>query len=284
MATVTPHPLWAGRTVIVATQHEKERALGPLLLSHLGLPYWLVNGFDTDQFGTFSGEVEREDDPVITLRKKIKRALELSGGTLGLGNEGSFGPHPQMPWVPGDQELVMLVDTKNQLEVMEVVTSTETNYNSLAEVASWEELENFANLALFPSHGLIVKTVGAETFNVIKKGITDWDTLRQIYDHHQKQKLSVETDMRANFNPTRMRVIEQAGLKLMQQLNTLCPQCQWPAFGDVTQVSGLPCENCSRPTRLTKLTITTCQHCGYREEKPSEQLHASAQYCDFCNP
>ena len=284
-AAPTPDSIWAGRTAIIATQHGKERVIGPLLLFHLGLSWRVPPDFNTDLFGTFTGEVERVDDPITTLRKKITTALDETGETLGIGNEGSFGPHPEMPWIPGDQELLMLIDKENKLEVVEMVTTTETNYSSLSEITSWEVLENFAKQVLFPSHGLILKSV-TETgiFTVIKKGIADWSTLRETFDRHQNEKLMAETDMRANYNPTRLNVIEQVTRKLIQRLETKCPQCGWPAFGEVSWITGLPCENCNRPTRLGKFKLTTCQHCGFIKEDPATSPLASAQFCDFCNP
>jgi len=277
----TPDSIWAGRTVVIATQHEKERVLGPLLRFHLGLPWRVPENINTDQFGTFSGEVERVDDPVTTLRKKIRAALDATGETLGLGSEGSFGPHPEFPWVPGDQEIVMWLDLENNQEVIELVTSTDTNYHS-SVVSDWVQLEHFAHEAKFPSHGLIIKKMDGEQIRHLHKGITNWGLLRTLFD--QYGSLHVETDMRANFNPTRMQVIELAARKLFARLQTRCPQCRWPGFGETNWLAGLPCENCGRPTRLPKVKITSCSQCGFCQEEPAADPLASAQFCDFCNP
>ena len=255
--------------------------MGPLLFFHLGLPWRVPENINTDQFGTFSGEVERVDDPVTTLRKKITAALDATGETLGLGSEGSFGPHPEFPWVPGDQEIVMWLDLKNNQEVIELVTSTDTNYHS-AVVSDWPQLERFAYEAKFPSHGLIVKKMDGGQIRHLHKGITNWDVLRTLFN--QYGSLHVETDMRANFNPTRMRVIELAARKLFARLQNRCPQCRWPGFGETNWLAGLPCENCRRPTRLPKVKITSCSQCGFCQEEPAADPLASAQFCDFCNP
>ncbi|WP_404325454.1 hypothetical protein [Aerophototrophica crusticola] len=52
----------AGRTVALGTRHGKERAFAPPLLRRLGLSVTLAD-IDTDQLGTFSGEVERQGTP-----------------------------------------------------------------------------------------------------------------------------------------------------------------------------------------------------------------------------
>ena len=99
----TTHPsvkkLFEGRKVVVARMHGKHYVMKPLIKQYLGIDVVIVPEIDTDQFGTFSGEVERPFDPVTTLRKKIRKGLEASGETLGIGNEGSFGPHPHIPFL-----------------------------------------------------------------------------------------------------------------------------------------------------------------------------------------
>lgn len=40
-----------------------------------------------------------------------------------------------------------------------------------------------------------------------------------------------ETGMKALYNPTRMTVIEKAIKKLIDKINSCCPQCNIPGFG-----------------------------------------------------
>ena len=62
-------------------------------------------------------------------------------------------------------------------------------------------------------------------------------------------KVFVETDMRACYNPTRMRVIEQTTHKLVAKINNKCPQCATPGFETAEVNRGLPCNLCNSPTK-----------------------------------
>jgi hypothetical protein len=42
--------------------------------------------------------------------------------------------------------------------------------------------------------------------------------------------LYVETDMRAMYNPSRMTVIQNATKKLVEKINSCCPQCNIPGL------------------------------------------------------
>jgi hypothetical protein len=92
---------WSGeqffknRKMAVCSMHGKDLVMRPLIERYLHVNVVSVDNINTDEFGTFSGEVERPFDPITTLRMKILKGLHLSGETIGIGNEGSFGPHPQ---------------------------------------------------------------------------------------------------------------------------------------------------------------------------------------------
>ena len=96
--------MFSGRKLVIATKHKKEQVIAPLLENALGAKCIVPEGFDTDTFGTFSGEKERADDPVITARIKCLKAMELTGATLGVASEGSFGPHPSLFFINADEE------------------------------------------------------------------------------------------------------------------------------------------------------------------------------------
>jgi hypothetical protein len=48
-----------GRKIVIATKHQKESILGPMLEKELHVNFAVTTGLDTDQLGTFSGEIER---------------------------------------------------------------------------------------------------------------------------------------------------------------------------------------------------------------------------------
>lgn len=104
-----------GRKLVIATMHCKERVLGPILETSHGVVKVLPEGFNIDIYGTFSGEVEREMDPLETARIKFIDACKKSGCTLDVSSEGSFGAHPTMLYLPGDDEIMVLMDMKNDI-------------------------------------------------------------------------------------------------------------------------------------------------------------------------
>ena len=88
--------MFEGRTLIIATKHQKEKVIVPLFEKQFGARCKVSINFDTDTLGTFTGEIEREHDALTTLRNKCLMAMELNNCDLGVANEGSFGPHPEL--------------------------------------------------------------------------------------------------------------------------------------------------------------------------------------------
>ena len=63
--------MFKGRNLIIATKHQKEKAIAPLIEKALDVKCLVSTSFDTDQLGTFTGEVERKYDPFATARKEM---------------------------------------------------------------------------------------------------------------------------------------------------------------------------------------------------------------------
>jgi len=274
------------RKVIIATKHGKEKVIAPILEKEFGLICTVDLNLDTDELGTFTGEVARKDDPITTARNKCKMAMELSNCDMAIASEGSFGPHPDLFFVPADDEFLLFMDKKNDLEIVARELTTETNFRG-AEIHSERELKDFANIAKFPSHALILRRHIGD-FRDIKKGISDWSTLQEGYRFFMNTggKVYAETDMRAMHNPTRMLAIERAAQKLAVQIKSLCPQCHTPGFCIKESKKGLPCEVCDFPTRSILCSIYTCKKCNFSEEKkyPNGKMTENPMHCDLCNP
>lgn len=260
--------------------------IAPILQDELGLICVVPENLDTDKLGTFSGEVERKDDPITTLRKKCLMAIEVSGIGVAVANEGSFGGHPTVFFAHADDELVMLIDKENGIEIIERELSIDTNFNG-AEINSEHELIDFANRIGFPSHGIILKKAKDVYSDIIKEN----STIDELIGNYNRIKNSIgsayaETDMRAMHNPTRMKIIEQATRKLVDKVKSLCPHCGTHGFGVVEAVKGLPCEMCGMSTRSTLKHIYCCQKCNFQmgKEFPLGKMAEDPQYCDFCNP
>lgn len=278
--------LFKGRKVIIATKHQKENVIAPIFEKELGVICFVDETFDTDTLGTFTGEVERELDAISTAREKCLLAMKINNCDLGIASEGSFGPHPSMFFVNADDEFLIFIDTKNNIEVIVRELSTSTNFNG-REIQTHKELFEFANQVGFPTHGLILRKSKDENIE-INKGITDNETLKKSFEqlYLKYNSVYVETDMRAMFNPTRMSVIEKATQKLIQKIKSDCPQCKMPGFGIIEAKIGLKCSLCGLPTNSTLSYIYICQHCQFAKEEmfPNKKTTEDPRYCDYCNP
>ena len=278
--------MFAGRKLVVASMHQKEVVIAPPIENILGVCCFVAKNFDTDQFGTFSGEIERKMSPLDTARLKCYAAMKANACDLAIASEGSFGPHPSMFFVPADDELLVLIDKKNELEIVAREISTNTNF-SCKEVSSKGELIEFAEQAKFPSHGLIMKSGGLSNQQILK-GIQDWELLVNTFDQQIQlyDSITIETDMRAFCNPTRMELIQKTVNKLIEKILSVCPSCHTPGFGITDRREGLPCSFCGFPTRSTFAHISTCQKCGHKKEEvyPHGKTNEDPMYCDNCNP
>jgi len=277
--------LFAGRKLLIATKHQKEKVIAPPLETALEIDCFVPENFDTDALGTFTGEVERGADPLSTARKKCRWAMEHSGCDLAVASEGSFGSHPFLFFARADEEWLVLIDEKNDLEIVTRELSTDTNFNGEA-VGTEAELSAFAKTAGFPSHGLILRAE-KDSMTGLRKNITSWESLKQNF--HELIALHarayVETDMRAMYNPTRMSVIERAAYKLVEKIRSCCPQCNMPGFAITQAQPGLPCSWCRQPTRSTLYYLYSCVKCDYTKEKRNPDKGAEdPMYCDYCNP
>jgi hypothetical protein len=170
-----------------------------------------VTGYDTDQLGSFTRGIPRPGTQLEAARKKARLGMELAGLTLGLASEGGFGVDPFIgvdlftgvfPW---NVVLFVWIDDTLGIEVVGVASGA-SNFSHLL-VASWEEVEKFAHTAGFPDHGLVVRPQH-EDDPCIRKGITDWETLRDAFrwacGEADNGRIFLETDVRAHMNPTRI--------------------------------------------------------------------------------
>ena len=278
--------MFQNRKLLIATKHKKESVISPILEKELGVQCFVDKIFDSDILGTFTGEIERELDPISTARKKCLLAMKQNNCDLGLASEGSFGPHPSMLFVNADEEFLIFIDTQNNLEIIVREISTSTNFNA-KKVRNTKELLEFVKQIDFPNHGLILRKSKHENIDIFK-GITDLEALKKIFEllYSKYNSVYVETDMRAMYNPTRMTVIQKATQKLVQKIKSLCPQCQMPGFGITDTKFGLPCSLCGLPTDSILSYIYICQHCSFKSEElyPNKKTNEDPMYCQFCNP
>ena len=278
--------MFKGRKLVIATKHHKERVIAPLLEDAIGVSCFVPEHFDTDTLGTFSGEIKRLDDPLRTARKKCLEAMALTNCDLGVASEGSFGPHPSLPFASGDDEFLIFIDKKNNLEIVARELSLDTNFNGQA-VKSEAELLAFAEHVKFPSHALIVKPNKTSKADIIKD-ITSIEILKSAFQKTvvKYQSVYIETDMRAMYNPTRMAVIKKTAQRLISLIASTCPECDTPGFSAKTANKGLPCSLCGYPTDSTLSVIYKCQKCHFEKEEfhPNGKSTEDPMFCNYCNP
>ena len=278
--------MFSGRKLVIATMHAKEQVIAPILEKELGVICNVPSNFNTDYLGTFSGEIERKNDPIRTAIEKCRAAMALSNCDLGIASEGSFGNHPTLFFASADDEFLVLIDLKNKLEIVERNLSLKTNFAS-EEITNITDLKLFATKVQFPSHGIILKDREQKPTKIYKN-IRNWVDLENAFLEitTSQEQVYAETDMRALRNPTRMDVIKEATFKLVEKIKSTCPQCQNPGFEVVEIIRGLPCENCEKPTRGAKMHLYKCKKCTFAAEKeiPNIKNYEDPMYCDFCNP
>lgn len=278
--------MFQNRKLLIATKHQKEIVIAPILETELGVRCFVDNAFDTDTLGTFSGEIDRLLDPVSTAREKCLQAMKKNNCHLGIASEGSFGPHPSMFFIPADDEIIIFIDTLNNIEIVVREISTSTNFNG-KEIRNQEELFEFAHRVDFPNHGIILRKSKEENTD-IHKGIIDKEILEKTFNllYSRYNVVYAETDMRAMYNPTRMNVIKQATQTLVQKIKSTCPRCQMPGFGITEAKKGLLCRLCNMPTNSTLSYLYVCQHCQHTKEEmyPNKKTNEDPMYCDYCNP
>lgn len=278
--------MFAKRKLFVATKHQKENIIAPLLEKNLGVVCYTLADFETDNLGTFSGEIRRINDPLTTLRAKCDQGRAFSNCDLVIASEGSFGGHPSLLFANADDELLMLKDYKNDLEIVAREISINTNLNA-AKIEDEQQLLAFAKQVHFPSHAIILK-YSYKSVRKIFKGIQNEVLLLQKFRQLKAKHgcAYAETDMRARYNPTRMRVIAQAVEKLIEKINKKCPNCHTPGFDIINTNDGLPCSNCSLPTRSILSCTYQCKVCDYTKQElyPKQKKTEDPTFCDNCNP
>ncbi len=275
---------YTGSRFVILTQHGKEAALRPALADAFAAEVVLATGIDTDTFGTFTREIPREGSQLEAARRKAQAALSRIDAPYGLGSEGAFGPDPYgvIPW---NVELVVLLDMPRGLEI--VGRAQGPAHHRHATVSNSDALDAFARDADFPNHGLVVRP-DDEDDPQITKGLVQRAALFAAFDQALARsahgRVSVESELRAHLNPTRMAMIREATDDLVRRMKSLCPRCQAPGFALVARVPGLPCGLCGSPTHRARAERWACLTGDHEELRTLPDVVADPQWCDGCNP
>jgi hypothetical protein len=281
---------YAGQRAVLATMHGKQVAITPTLRDALGLIVETASGLDTDALGTFTGETPRVGSIREAAIAKARMGIAATGLPIGIASEGSYGPHPLIPFVAGGIELMVLVDDVRRIVITEHLIDDAPVYGH-AVAACLSELASFLPLHRFPGHALIVKpNVPTSESAPIYKGLRDTkalaDAITEVATASADGKALVQTDMRAHMNPVRMDTIARLARKLSVRVAAPCPVCETPGYGQVEVETGLPCECCGAPTNLVLCQILGCVACAHRDSRPrlDGRSDADAGHCARCNP
>ena len=284
-----------GARIILGSMHGKERAIARPFMRFLGAEVVPQPDLDTDAYGTYSAEIPRVGTMLETARAKAQAAMCLSGSLFGLASEGSYGPHPYLPFLPGGTELLVFIDDARKIEIVETLIAPRTNFASHA-CAAEDDVRGVLEGMGFPSHAVLVQPSMPEfraaewARPLLFKGLSDAGAVRKAIAicaaASKDAKALIVTDLRAHLNPTRMAVIRMAAGRLARRVASNCPVCGMPGFGIADIVRGLRCTDCGSPTRLPVATLFRCVACSHSKRIPLKRTLSGADpaQCDYCNP
>jgi hypothetical protein len=270
--------------VVLPTLHGKGVLAERAFKEHLGMHVEELE-IDTDQFGTFSGDVERKLSPKECAIAKAKLGLTLSKHSYALASEGSIGADPTVPFINSDIECVVFVDSVNDLIISHLYRSFDITAHS-HEYIDGEDLEAFLVKADFPRHKLIVKSLDSGVI-ALSKGIANHDELMSALDQATARglkKIIIESDLRAHKSPSRAENIRTAFKELAIRISSLCSQCESPGWGITSSVRGLPCADCGEETDATRALVYGCVSCTFTMEGDPLATSIDPSRCSWCNP
>lgn len=267
--------------------HHKEIIIAPIIKKELGLEVKVPQDFDTDRFGTFTRDIRRAGNQLEAARKKALEAIKVTGLKIALASEGSFGAHPSIPFVSSNLEIVLLLDTVNNIEIIGHHRTSSVRVRGQVVFTS-EEAVQVASSWGFPEQGIILRLSQKSNCHIYKE-LTSVEDLRSVSQRLLSKwwarSIFIETDMRAHRCPDRMNSIQNATLDLIKNCKSLCPSCSTPGFSVTDVVKGLRCSSCGLTTDVIKETVHTCQKCTYEERRPvKDKLFAEPSECSWCNP
>ena len=282
----TPGHNYAGARIALTSKHQKFGIIQPVFDELIGCELFEVE-LDTDQLGTFTGEIERQAPPRDTAILKARLGMKASNTPIGIASEGSIGADPVIPFIHSDIEHMVLVDDEHDIVVSEMYRSLEIKAAAIT-TAPGNDIDDFLRKVDFPNHGLIVRPNGKQFANA-SKGITDLKHLTDSINSSSEQShdglVVIESDFRAHFSPSRQKNIAHLAKLLAIRINQCCPQCKCPGWGRVGYEKGLECSDCGLfNPEVIRQEVLGCVKCEYKALGEVLEQTLSPARCDFCNP
>lgn len=272
------------KKIALATKHGKLAQIAPAFETLRDWQIELVE-IDTDVYGTFSGEVPRLLTPRDAAIAKARAGALNAGYEFGIASEGSIGPHPQIPFINADVEVMAFVDLKNDFAVVETLLSPEIQAYS-AIVKHDTNLDELITKLDLPAHAANI-IVSLDGKRHLIKGIHQPEELRRVVADARDQSaiVEVENDFRAMSSPSRQANIGALAKKLAARIGTHCPACNQIGWGSVGFEYGLPCSDCfeivASVAHSQKLACVTCDH---SELRSLGRDSVDPARCERCNP
>jgi len=275
------------KEAVLATMHGKEQALGETFAS-IGVTLCVPKAFDSDRFGTFSGEIERQGSMQDAARAKLTAAMATTGMSVGLVSEGAYGAHPVIPFAAAGTELLIWRDDENNYEVVEHWFDANPAYDH-AQAKNLQEARQFLDRISFPDTAVIVAPASNREAPCGKglRSMRDVEhAVKTAIDTCIHSMCFLQTDMRAHMNPRRMETIRQLGKKMADRLVCRCHACGTPGWGLLRKDTGLPCKWCGGPSLLVSHEVHGCVACDAINMEPRSDGHTYADpaHCPRCNP
>ena len=143
--------------VALATQHSKQDVIAPPFLRTLESVVVVPSAIDTDALGTFTGEIPRHGTPTEVCERKARLGLAATGRVLAVASEGSYGPHPAVPFVAVGREVMVFVDTERDLTITETLRDSRHELHRRTLRFPHGRRGIVASSGQIPSHGVIVR-------------------------------------------------------------------------------------------------------------------------------
>jgi hypothetical protein len=280
------HPYFQAR-IGLATIHAKEHAIAPAFRRVLGAEI-VVASDDTDQLGTFSGEIPRPDALIETCLMKAELVFGSLDVDYALASEGSYGPIDRVPLVPAGVEIMAFIDRKRSVRLVETLATHRTNWRLFLFEAGDPTVRATVEALGFPAFGVFV--ISSTDPSKPVKDLSTFEDVVAAVDREagrsEEGKAILIADMRAHRNPTRMRVLRALAWKVAKRLERLCPKCGAPGFGEIGVQRGLPCEVCGTPTHWVDFHVDGCSACGHAEARRRKDGRKTAPKlsCSSCKP
>ena len=279
------HPYFK-KEVVLTSKHKKIDLIKPAFDISVGCNIFELP-LDTDQLGTFSGDIARLDPPLETAIKKARLGMSHTGTPLGIASEGSIGPDPIVPFLHSDIEHMVFVDDANEIVISESFRSFDITISTIT-VAPSEDLIQFLQKADFPNHNLIVRPNTKDKQGAFK-GVRELPQLLEAIEKCANLSpdglVVIESDLRAMSSPSRQKNIEHVANLLALRVSNLCAECKTPGWGCVGYEKGLKCSECGFENQLAiRQEILGCTKCEFTKLGKVISFNLNPANCDFCNP